>query len=343
MTVRSRAAGDDRACVHAIKNETQFRATVGIVKIPITVIATTRPSPTSLPHPRRTGTALVARRDAITRIAPTGMLLAGRATVSEPDTSFRIPGCACCAIREDLVASIIRAVRRREPPEHIVVVVDPTTDDPLTAIATLLSSPEISRRCTLDSVVVHLDAVEVATRLATGDRVLDVELEPAVAVADLLVIDGLGRITESARRSVSAALHDRAGFARLVLDPSDRDRRLNAWHGAPTATTIAPHRDDAPSTVVLRLESPLDPDAVDEWLDLLVARHATRLLRMQGALSVAGSEDRVCCLGVRSFAVSHSEHEHAVTHRSTESVLALCGVGLDAEELSASFGSTAAS
>ncbi|MEL6891420.1 MAG: hypothetical protein AAFP84_07480, partial [Actinomycetota bacterium] len=69
---------------------------------------------------------------------------------------------------------------------------------------------------------------------------------------------------------------------------------------------------------------------------------ATRLFRLQGALSVVGNEDRVCCFGVRSFAASHSESEHAV-RRSTESVLAVCGVGLDADELAASFESTVAS
>lgn len=322
------------------------------MNIPITVIAATRLSATSIPQASQPGTALIASRDEIAQADAPAMLVAGRVTVSEPDTYFRSPGCACCAIREDLVASVVRAVRRRKPPERLVVVVDPTTADLLTVIATLLSSFEISRRCSLDSVVVHLDAIEMATRLAIGDRVIGPELEPAVAVADLIVIDGLDRVTQAARDAVSTALGGRAGFAQLVLDPSDArlHRRLDAWHGAPTATatstttttSLGTQHDDAPSTVVLSVETPLDPEAIDEWLDLLVARHATRLFRMQGALSVVGNHDRVCCFGVRSFAVSHSESEHALRH-STESVLAVCGVGLDAEELAAGFAATVAS
>ena len=311
------------------------------MKIPITVIATTSPAEASLPHAVRRRTALIAPRNAIDQIGATGMLLAGCVTVSEPTTYFRTPGCECCAIREDLIASVIRAVRRTEPPEQLLVVVDPSTDDLLTVISTLLSSFEISRRCSLDSVVVHLDAVEMATRLATAGRVVDVELEPAVAIADLLIVSGFDRVTQSARRSVSTALHERAGFARSVESTGDRilENPLDAWHGAPTARLVAAEREGTPSTVVLRVADPLDPDAIDEWLNLLVAQHASRLFRMQGALSVAGNDERVCCFGVRSFAVSHSESEHP-RHRSTESVLAVCGVGLDAQELAASFEST---
>ncbi|MEL6891764.1 MAG: GTP-binding protein, partial [Actinomycetota bacterium] len=242
------------------------------MRIPITVVATTRPSATALPHDRRTATALIAPPDAIAEIDATEMLLAGGITASAPHTYFRSPGCSCCAIREDLVTAVSRAVRRKEPPEHVVVVVDPTSEDLLTVVGTLLSSFEISRRCSLDSVVVHLDAVELATRLATGDHVIDGGLEPAVAIADRLVVDQLDRVTEAARRSVSRALQARAGFARLVADASadDLDGQLDAWHGAPLANAVTPRRDDAPSTVVLRVETPLDPDAIDEWLDLLV-------------------------------------------------------------------------
>ena len=288
---------------------------------------------------------MIAPRDVIAQIGPTEMLVSGRVTVSEPDVYFRSPGCPCCAIREDLIASVVRATRRSKPPEHLCVVVDPATDDLLTVISTLLSSFESSQRCSLDSVVLHLDAVELATRIATGGSVVSAELEPAVAIADLITIDRTSQVTNSALASMSTALRTQAAFARVVNGPSDSaggGGRLDAWHGTPAAIAIESDRNSTPSTVVLRLDDPLDPNAVEEWLDLLLAQHATRLYRMQGALSIVGNDERTCCFGVRSFAVSHSERGH-ISRRSTDSVIALCGLGLNADELAASFESTVAS
>ncbi len=314
------------------------------MSIPITVLASTRPHPTLLHHTREPGTALVAAREVIEQLDPADLVLQGRVTVSDPDTYFRSPGCPCCAVREDLVASVVRATQRAELPGHVVVIADPTTDDLLTAVTTLLSSFEISRRCHLDAVVLQVDAVELATRLTTGGNIVDGQIEPAVAIADRIVIDGDHHVTNAAFTDLRAALIDRSGFARSVDSGSDGEHhdRLDAWHGAPTATPIDRGRDDAPATIVLRVDAPLDPEAIDGWLDLLVARHASRLFRIQGALSVVGNAERTCCYGVRSFAISHSERDHPV-HRSTESVLAICGVGLDADELAASFESTVAS
>ncbi|MDG2041208.1 MAG: GTP-binding protein [Ilumatobacter sp.] len=310
--------------------------------IPITVTASMRPSAALFHHVQRTGGALIAPRDVIAQIGPTEMLVSGRVTVSEPDVYFRSPGCPCCAIREDLITSVVRATRRSKPPEHLCVVVDPAADDLLTVISTLLSSFESSQRCSLDSVVLHLDAVELATRIATGGSVVSAELEPAVAIADLITIDRTSQVTNSALASMSTALRAQAAFARVVNGPSDSAGRLDAWHGTPAAIAVESDRNSTPSTVVLRLDDPLDPNAVEEWLDLLLAQHANRLYRMQGTLSIVGNDERTCYFGVRSFAASHSERDH-VSRRSTDSVIALCGLGLNADELAASFESTVAS
>jgi len=101
-------------------------------------------------------------------------------------------------------------------------------------------------------------------------------------------------------------------------------------------------RDDVADTVVLRQAAPLDPDAIDEWLTWLVDTHARRLLRMQGALAVVSASARVCCHGVRSFAMSHSEAADPVTSRRNDSLVIVVGHGLDVDELSSGFAATRA-
>jgi len=316
--------------------------------VPISVVVCARPRAPLLHHLWHRGSSVIASRTTIDAIGATGprhLTVEGRFVVSDPDVYHRSPGCDCCAAREDLVASVIRTLRRAESPERLVVVVDPTSEDALTVVSTLLSSIEITRRCSLDAVIVQVDAVEMATRHATGSHLVDDDLVPALAIADRVIVHGHDQITDSALRTIRALLAVRSGFAPMpgvAGDGIDPDDRLDAWHGAPRALPVEPTGWGRPGTIVLRVDEQLDPDAIDEWLDQLIAQHASRLFRIQGALSVVGNTERTCCYGIRSLAISHSEGEHPA-HRSTESVLAICGIGLDVQDLAAGFRATVAS
>lgn len=333
--------------------------------VPIVVVASAYPTPELLAHvapdsivvpDRATWSALVAP-PAIERGASSGM----PAVVSPPDVHYRSPGCECCAVREDLVAAIVRATQRANPPTRLAVFVNPNTEDVLTVVATILSSVEIARRCELDAVVVGLDAVELATRVTTIGDVFTQSDHTAIGgtttdsvvggaaiaatIADRIVLQRADQVTAHVRGETLAALSARTGFARIVTVDTPTvlpGLRLDAWHGAPNATDTGHADVGIPTTVVLNVDTPLDPDAIDDWLDQLVAQHARRLYRVQGALSVVGQDDRICLYGVRSFATSHSERDHE-RRRSNESVLAICGVDLDVQELTAGFYATVAS
>jgi G3E family GTPase len=119
---------------------------------------------------------------------------------------------------------------------------------------------------------------------------------------------------------------------------------LHAWHGVPMIgpanepepLLVGPD-DDVPMTVRCEVEGLLDPDAIDAWFDRLIGQYGVRLLRLQGAVAVVGEPHRVCCQGVRSYASSHSEAEHLPRERSTHSLVAVVGYGLDALSLRSSF------
>jgi G3E family GTPase len=264
-------------------------------------------------------------------------------------------------MRLDVVDGLLRAVRRARRPRRILLLAGPH-DDVTTITYTLLSDADLARHVRLDGVVMALDAVAATTRVA-GQGQLGARLElDALAVADVIVLgrtreltsDGFGRLVAAVRSinlvgSVCAPGQSVGGHGHLDNDrpPDDMVTGLDAWHGAPAVdarvSVLAPSSPsglDGPATVVLRQTAPLDPDAVDEWLERLVDTHARRLLRMQGALSVVSVPERVCCHGVRSFAMSHSENADPATSRRHESLVLVVGRGLDVAELASGFAAT---
>lgn len=259
-------------------------------------------------------------------------------------------------MRLDVVDGLLRAVRQARRPRRILLRAGPD-DDVTTITYTVLSDADLARHVRLDGVVMALDGVATATRIADqGSLGSGLELD-ALAVADVIVLgrsreltsDGFGRLVASLRSvnlvgSVHASARSGNGEDHLNNDVM---ACLDAWHGAPVVdprisspVPSFPDAEDAPATVVLRQSGPLDPDAVDEWLQRLVATHARRLLRMQGALSVVSAPERVCCHGVRSFAMSHSENADPPRSRRQESLVLVVGRGLDVHELTSGFAAT---
>jgi G3E family GTPase len=274
------------------------------------------------------------------------------------DVAHRTPGCPCCAMRLDLCDAVLRAARQARRPGRILVTADPG-DDITTITYTLLSDADLARHVRLDGVVMALDAVAAATRIA-GQGPLGSALElDGLAVADVIVLgrareltsDGFGRLV-AALRTVNAVGSVCAPAWSTNGDDQPGDTMLvglDAWHGAPAVgagrsfpVPSSPAGPEEPTTLVLRQSEPLDPDAIDEWLEQLVDTHACRLLRMQGALSVVSVPERVCCHGVRSFAMSHSENADPPGSRRHESLVMVIGRGLDVQELAGGFAATRA-
>jgi G3E family GTPase len=260
-------------------------------------------------------------------------------------------------MRLDVIGGLLRAVRRAERPRRVLLIAG--ADDDITTITyTLLSDADLGRHVRLDGVVMALDAVATATRISAGAP-LGSELElDGLAVADVIVLgrsrdltpDGLGRLVAALRTvNLVGSIYAPGQGLSDVDRPNDSILTgLDAWHGAPPVdariSTSTPSQDvgdrRSAATVVLRQTAPLDPDAVDQWLDRLVETHARRLLRMQGALSVTSVTERVCCHGVRSFAMSHSENADPATSRRGESLVLVVGHGLDVDELASGFAAT---
>jgi len=273
--------------------------------------------------------------------------------VVRPVEGSRTEGCGCCRVRLDLVDATRLVLERPTPPQRVIVFASESSDVS-TITQTLLSEPAMQRLVELDGVVVTVDAVARSTRVALG-LPFDDELGLArLAVADRVLVSRADDVTDDALGTVMRSLRtiNRFGFiAAPAVSPIDMSAivDLRAWHGAPLIGSdqmVEPLvvADDTrwPVTVRCEMDGFCDADAVDEWFDHLIARHGSRLLRLQGAVAVDGHEHRVCCRGVRSFAISHSETEHPADERSPRSIVAVVGYGLDADAVRAEFEATRA-
>lgn len=269
-----------------------------------------------------------------------------------PVEGERSAGCSCCRGRLDVVAALRRVIERPRPADRIVLVVG-ADRDLMPVTQTLLCDPDVQRLAELDGVITSVDAVSLTTRLTMGLPAADRRTMERVAVADRIVIARAADVTTEALRRVARTLRslNRFGYiAAPTVEPLDCAALvdLRAWHGAPQIgpaheideTIVVDNDDDLPVTVTCEVEGELDPDAVDEWFDRLIAQHASRIVRLQGAVAVKGSEHRVCCRGVGSFAISHSEQEHPADHRSHISRVAVVGFGLDVDALRQEFEAT---
>ena len=318
--------------------------------VPVTVV-TGGPEAAPLVHRMR----LAMAADPVGVLSGTGVAVAGNMHEwlrLQPVEGWRSPGCACCRVRLDLVEGLRLLVDRRVRPERVIVLLGPL-DDLSTALQTLLSDPDLHRLVELDGVVATADAVALSTRVRLGLPFGGQSELERLAVADRVLIVRGDELVDEALHSVMVRLRSVARFA-IAAVPSiwplavQQLVDLNAWHGAPgvqplivSEPIVVDDVDHLPATVCCEVDGELDPDAVEEWLDEIVAVDASRILRLQGAVRVAGQEFRVCIRGVRSFASSHSELMHPIDQRSNRSVVAIAGYGLDADAIRSGFLATA--
>ena len=351
-------------------------------RVPITVLAPERGNVDML---RRFAAdqdnLLIASGEALAFAGLLGLVRVGRALVPAPDVTSRTPGCEWCQVRVDLIDAVRNAVLRRSAPKWLVVVVDqsPLTvrdneaedgpaGDVVTVVQTLRADNEIDRLASLDGVVIEVDGCAVSTRLAYGLALWNAPGEAALAIADRIIMSGVGLLTMPAQAAVATALDDVNRIGCVVwADTIDVDDLVNlgAWNqspstcGEPGAGRSSPF--DAPGmqlpycspiqstigTVVLTRPGVLDPDATDAWLDQVVSVSPSRLLRLQAALCVSTREARVCVSGSRSAMRSTAEADSADAvldaphgeQESRESVVVLIGWDLDRCSLTESFGS----
>ncbi|MDQ7261270.1 GTP-binding protein [Paracoccus sp. PS-1] len=217
-------------------------------------------------------------------------------------------GCMCCALRGDLLDTLVELAERREAGEldfERVMIETTGLADPAPILHTLLTSMDLSERFVTDGVVATVDA-------ATGPDTLrrHEEARRQVALADLVLLTktDLPEADEpAARREIAAlnsaapvqiALQGRIDPRRLTglghFDPTMKSAEAQGWlrqEAVPVpklADLDALRHLDAIRSVSWVIDEPISATAFDLWMEMLMAQRGADLLRFKGLIHLQG-------------------------------------------------------
>ena len=221
-------------------------------------------------------------------------------------------GCVCCTVGDSLAAAMRDLLRRRErgevPAFKRLVIETTGLADPAPIIASLATEPVLRHRYRLSTVIATVDALhgtaelarhrECARQVAAADRLM-------ITKDDLCSADAVGALESQLRqlnptavvaRTNRDVLDPRALLASDAFDPASKGEEARRWLAMPetaggrgdrTRLAAARHGSDI-AAICLTVDAPLDWSAFGIWLTMLLHRHAPRVLRVKGLLSVTG-------------------------------------------------------
>jgi G3E family GTPase len=204
-------------------------------------------------------------------------------------------GCICCAIREDLAATLRDLLRRRDrgaaPPFRRMVIETTGLADPAPILFTLGAEPTLEARLRLDRVVAAVDATlgaatlrryaEAARQVALADRLLVTKTD--LAPCDAALLDGLAALNPAAGRCLAIETEDVAP----ILFGAAPEARMRPASGA--AAGVHTHGVAAHAVILHRDCSRLD---FARALGGLARDRGEDLLRVKGILRFSDRPDR---------------------------------------------------
>lgn len=207
-------------------------------------------------------------------------------------------GCLCCAVRSDLVATLLDLAARRAAGTigfDRVAIETSGLADLAPILHALMTDADVSDAYRLDTVLTVVDALHGAASL---DRHAEARRQAALADRIALSKTDLAGPAKALRERLAALnptakLRPSAGVAPHWLfsasDPAQRAARLAALP-APRAAAFPRHaaqHSDGVSSFVLQRDAPVPALALTLLLQALAEHCGARLLRMKGLVNVA--------------------------------------------------------
>jgi G3E family GTPase len=237
--------------------------------------------------------------------------------VVDGDTILLAAGCLCCTVRGDLSRALEKLAPRVRAGEIARVIIETTgLADPAPILATLIGDPLAATLFRLDGIATVIDAVHAMGQIDAHDEALR-----QVVVADRLVITKSDLADTAALRArlaqlnpgtpilvadhgtvepaaiLDAGLFDAAGkpadVARWIDDAAFEDAHHHHHHH-----DVNRH-DRHIQAFCLTFDTPLHWLGFGAWLEMMVATHGSRLLRVKGILDLDGQARPVAIHGVQ--------------------------------------------
>jgi G3E family GTPase len=250
-------------------------------------------------------------------------------------------GCLCCTIRGELVDTLADLMDRmqtgRIQPLKRVVIETTGLADPAPVLQAVMGNPVLAQSFTLDGVITVVDAVnglstlanhpEAVKQVAVADRVLISK----VSLADAQTLDAVRREIAALNPRAAACDADAPGLtapdllANGLYDPGSKIPDVRRWlneeahdhahhdhghghdghghhqdHGHQHAHDVTRHDSTIRSFSIVH-DRPIDPMALELFIDLMRSAHGEKLLRMKGIVHLSTNPDRPVVLhGVQS-------------------------------------------
>ncbi|MFV0383765.1 CobW family GTP-binding protein [Paracoccus sp. (in: a-proteobacteria)] len=216
-------------------------------------------------------------------------------------------GCMCCALRGDLLDTLIELGKRREAGDldfGRVVIETTGLADPAPILHTLLTSRDLSEQFAVDGVVVTVDAATGPDSLKRHE-----EARRQVALADLVLLTktDLPESQEDMVRKEISVLNAAAPVESVIngnLKPSlltglghfdlfMKSQTAQDWLRQEAVPSLKLGNIDASMhlnairSVSWVIDEPLSASAFDFWMDLLMARRGGDILRFKGLIHLS--------------------------------------------------------
>jgi G3E family GTPase len=209
-------------------------------------------------------------------------------------------GCLCCAVRSDLVATLLDLQRRRDAGEIAydrVLIETSGLADPAPILHALMTDADLARQHVIDGIVTVVDALHGE---ATLDRHPEARRQAALADTMVLSKTDIAGPASSLRERLAALNPDAAQHipgdiapAHLFTGTTTAAARFATLPDPPARNPFArAQHTDGIETFTLQRERPISALALTLLLEALAEHCGARLLRVKGLVQIEEMPDR---------------------------------------------------
>ncbi|MDI9348566.1 MAG: GTP-binding protein [Candidatus Symbiobacter sp.] len=252
-------------------------------------------------------------------------------------------GCVCCTVRGDLIRIITGLLQRSQKFDGIIV---ETTGlaAPAPVAQTFFADEDLQQKTRLDAIITVVDAKNISRQLSEGR-----EAVAQIAFADVILLNKTDLVTAAELDAVEGKIRAINRFCEIirtqegVIDPKlilgrqafELEKILAVDPGFLRNGHHHDH-DSEVTSISLASDQPIDPEAFEEWMALLLREKGADIFRAKGVLALPGEAKRLVFQAVHmQFRIGFGQNWRPRDKRQNQ--LVFIGRNLDEPALRRSF------